>query len=159
MQSDAKQRPFFVYGTLLPGQPNFSVWEQEIMRMDTAVFSGGLLFDMGQYPMLVEADRGEVHGRLIHVKPETYTTLLRYLDRLEGFDPDRPEKSIYRRVLKKIVIGNGQEVEAWIYLGRPHLVGGLEPVENGDWAAYIAHQAQWPPWWQALIPGGDFDEG
>lgn len=68
MSSYAWQRlPFFVYGTLIPGQPNDHLWQGAIGSLEAAVFDNGRLYDMGFYPMLVEGRAGMVKGKLIRV--------------------------------------------------------------------------------------------
>ena len=48
-----EQLPFFVYGTLLPGQPNDDLWGDGIAQVETAVLDDSHIYDMGYYPMLV----------------------------------------------------------------------------------------------------------
>jgi gamma-glutamylcyclotransferase (GGCT)/AIG2-like uncharacterized protein YtfP len=91
-------RPFFVYGTLLPDQPNFCVWGEDIAHMEPATFYGGRLYDMGFYPMLIAAEADTaVHGQLITPHPAQYEAVCQRLDELEGYDPDQPESSDYQR--------------------------------------------------------------
>ena len=48
-----EKRPFFVYGTLLPGQPNYYLLEYAITHSAQAIIYDCQLYDMGPYPMMV----------------------------------------------------------------------------------------------------------
>jgi gamma-glutamylcyclotransferase (GGCT)/AIG2-like uncharacterized protein YtfP len=147
-----EQLPFFVYGTLLPGQPNFFLWGKAITGMEPAIFWGGRLYDMGFYPMLVAAANGNpVHGQLISVDPAQYDAVVQRLDELEGYDPTQPEDSEYQRQVVEVVLANGRFQPAWIYLGQRHFVQDKPEVASGDWPAYAAEsQPDLQDWWDAI---------
>ncbi len=151
MQTDAKQLPFFVYGTLMPGQPNFAVWGNDVTRLETAVLPNSLLYDLGQYPMLVETGAGKVTGFLVHIHANAYQSLLTRLDWLERYDSNHPDQSLYHRLPRMVMIQGNRDIMAWVYVGNAAYVAGLEPIAGGDWAAYLAAQPQGPPWWAALM--------
>lgn len=134
--------PFFVYGTLLPGQPNAFLWQGFEVRAEKAHLDNGRLHDMGGYPMLVEGRAGSVKGQLITIKRDFYEVVLNRLDFLEGFDPLRPHASGYRRVVREVVGENGRTAAAWVYLGRAELVNGRATIPHGNWIAYLRQQNQ-----------------
>lgn len=150
MNGDAMQPelPVFVYGTLLPEQPNAHVWGGGIAALEPAVLERACLYDMGHYPMLVEEGAGRVTGALVTVRSQTYTAVLARLDDLEGFDPAQPEASAYRRLQRDVVLVDGRRVTAWVYVGGAPYVQDCERIEGGDWAAYV-HERQADPgaWW------------
>jgi gamma-glutamylcyclotransferase (GGCT)/AIG2-like uncharacterized protein YtfP len=173
--------PFFVYGTLLPGQPNYPLWAAAIRSEQPATLPNGRLYDMaqlglGHYPLLVEdmgnsrddgrsaANQaltfpspparqgntvvGVVVGVMVEIGSLHYQTVLRTLDRLEGYRPERAEESFYRRVPRLVRLASGGQEVAWVYLGRAANVAGLEAIEGGDWKAYCASkQAEVARWW------------
>ena len=47
--------PFFVYGTLIPDQPNYYLWKDSIVSTKDGLIKNYQLFDMGHYPMIVES--------------------------------------------------------------------------------------------------------
>lgn len=147
-----QQLPFFVYGTLLPDQPNFTLWGQEIAQMTPAKFHGGKLYDMGYYPMLVTVEDGNIiQGMVITVKAEQYDAVQQRLDALEGYDPNEPDLSGYQRRAVEVILANGRSQTAWVYLGQPELVTGRPSVSSGDWAAYAAKkQTLLQDWWNAI---------
>ncbi|MEZ4594383.1 MAG: gamma-glutamylcyclotransferase family protein [Chloroflexota bacterium] len=148
------QRPFFVYGTLLPEQPNFALWGEAITAMEPATFHGGQLYDMGFYPMLVRPTVGTgttVTGQLITVDPSQYDVILPQLDALEGYDPMQPDDSEYQRQTVQVSLANGRSQTAWVYLGQAKLVTHKPVIPDGDWAAYAAqHQPNLQDWWEAI---------
>jgi gamma-glutamylcyclotransferase (GGCT)/AIG2-like uncharacterized protein YtfP len=145
-------RPFFVYGTLLPDQPNFCVWGEDIAHMEPATFYGGRLYDMGFYPMLVAAEADTpVHGQLITPHPAQYEAICQRLDELEGYDPEHPETSDYQRQQVDVMVSDGRSQSAWVYLGQPEFVVDKPEVPNGNWAAHVAeNQAELQAWWDAI---------
>ncbi|MCB8976684.1 MAG: gamma-glutamylcyclotransferase [Ardenticatenaceae bacterium] len=147
-----KQLPFFVYGTLLPGQPNFFLWGEAIAHMEPATFFGGRLYDMGFYPMMIAAEpETAVHGQLITPHPAEYQAVCQRLDELEGYDPDHPETSDYQRKRVEVVGSNGRSQSAWVYLGQSQFVADKPEVPGGSWAAYVAEsQAELQAWWDAI---------
>lgn len=143
--------PFFVYGTLLPGQPNYYLWEKQIVAQQKATLTNGRLYDLGHYPMLIEIPGEQVSGRLVTIRREAYTTVLNRLDRLEGFSPDRPDESEYRRVQREVITASDTAVSTWVYIGQNRFVHSLPIVKNGDWVTYVQYkQAHIDRWWQEI---------
>ena len=140
---------FFVYGTLLPGQPNFYYWGDAIASQETAVFSNGRLYDLGSYPMLIEAPGESVIGALISIDPACYQSVLARLDQLEEYDPEQPEQSSYIRAQREVVLENGRSQTAWVYIGQWHFQPGIPIIKNGNWVEHVAHkQTTVNQWWQ-----------
>lgn len=146
-----QRQPFFVYGTLLPGQPNSSLWDGQIVRKTAAVFDGGNLYDLGFFPMLVEEQGGSVRGLVIEVAEAAYQKILTNIDHLEGFIPDQPESSTYRRLGQTVRLADGSSRKVWLYAGRKNFVQGLSPIPSGDWLAYTTGKtADLATWWSSV---------
>lgn len=129
------QLPFFVYGTLLPGEANYYLWRDAITGYQPALISGARLYDLGHFPMLVEASDGEVRGMVVRVRPSSYPAALSLLDQLEGVNLPPLRQPGYRRV-RRIVRPMGESpAVAWVYLGSAAFVVGREPIA-GDWKSY-----------------------
>jgi gamma-glutamylcyclotransferase (GGCT)/AIG2-like uncharacterized protein YtfP len=145
-------RPFFVYGTLLPQQPNYYLWGHHILRQETAVFVNGRLYDMGHYPMLVESSTGIVKGLLVTVHRRHYDEVMAQLDQLEGFDPEQPGESTYRRLERTVQLSDGRSQLAWVYIGQEKYVNdGCKIIENGDWVNHTTgKRAQMDRWWRRV---------
>jgi gamma-glutamylcyclotransferase (GGCT)/AIG2-like uncharacterized protein YtfP len=129
-----KQLPFFVYGTLLPGQPNYPLWSAAIARARPAVFPNGQLYDLGGYPMLIEAGAGQVQGLVVDIHRDHYPAILQRLDILEGIRPGRtPVDAPYRRAGRIVRVDEGKNVESWVYLGHAGYVSGRALITGGNW--------------------------
>ncbi len=145
--------PFFVYGTLISGQPNDFYWEDCIGTAEPAYFPNGRLFDMGSFPMLLEGDGGQIQGQLMvpvkGLSEDKYQLLVQRLDRLENYDPEDVDNSPYYRVLRTVFLENDQSVLAWVYLGRPSYTVGRPKISSGDWVSHsTSNQSHMLDWWQ-----------
>ena len=161
MNCDAsEQLPFFVYGTLIPGQTNDHLWREGIRGVETAVLTNGRLYDMGYYPMLVLEGSGTVQGKLITVASGCYGEILKCLDDLEGYIPDQPSKSTYMRLKRGVTTDDGRKALSWVYVGRPDYVGDTELIACGDWIDYAAGlSSQLDSWWENVITVHELHDG
>jgi hypothetical protein len=62
------------------------------------------------------------------------------LDILEGFDPDHPQGSEFRRVQLQVSSPTGGEIVAWTYVGNETRVQTLPVVQCGDWAKHVVEK-------------------
>ncbi|MCQ4082018.1 gamma-glutamylcyclotransferase [Streptomyces sp. RB6PN25] len=129
--------PFFVYGTLRPGERNHDrVLRGRVASVEAAVLPGTLLFDGPGYPYAVDDPRGagRVHGELVEPLPEAYDEVLADLDRLEEYVPGAPG-NLYERVVREVRCGDGAR-RAWVYLAagpiRQELLASGRRA-GGDW--------------------------
>ncbi len=120
----AETRYFFVYGSLLRRYRNFNRFLKHKVRSVEPAYCQGYLYHLPiGFPGLVEVEgcHDLVAGEVMTFKcPEK---VMRALDRLEGFHPDDPERSLYQRRKLPVIVGrvrNGkkvfEEVEAWVYV-------------------------------------------
>ncbi|MEV3972493.1 gamma-glutamylcyclotransferase family protein [Streptomyces sp. NPDC050698] len=133
--------PFFVYGTLRPGEVNHDLLLRGRTRSEEpARLADAVLYQGPGYPYAVgEAGGGPVSGELITALPEAYEELLAELDRLEEYVPGDP-RSLYERVERKAVrTADGAAVRAWVYLAAPAVAARLRArgrvIASGDWRA------------------------
>jgi gamma-glutamylcyclotransferase (GGCT)/AIG2-like uncharacterized protein YtfP len=130
--------PFFVYGTLRPGEDNHTVFLRGRTRLEEpARLADAVLYDGPGYPYAVEEPGGVVRGELVTALPEEYGEVLTALDRLEGYVAGDP-RSLYERVERAVVREtDGTPVRAWVYVAGPsvtaRLLAGGERIEGGDW--------------------------
>lgn len=127
--------PFFVYGTLLPGEANYHLWREAIVDRRAAVLRGARLYDLGQFPMLVDAPDGEARGMLVRVRPSSYRAALWLLDQLEGVNLVGWGELGFRRVRRIVRPWGDAPTVAWVYVGRAAAVAGLSSI-GPDWKAY-----------------------
>ncbi|MGW0187758.1 gamma-glutamylcyclotransferase family protein [Streptomyces sp. NPDC003362] len=134
------QLPFFVYGTLRPGEPNHDLFLRGRTRAEEpGRLTGAVLYDGPGYPYAVEEPGGpEVRGELVTARPETYDELLGALDRLEECETPGDPRNLYERVARDVVrTADGSAVRAWVYLAAPpvaaRLRAGGRRIGSGDW--------------------------
>ena len=141
--------PFFVYGTLLPGQPNYRLWGDCISRIEYGRIKDCQLFDMGAYPMLVEENEKYVHGMLVFVDPEHKDEMITRIDELEGYNPEKHGESAYNREMREVELENEKTVTAWVYLGHKKYIDKGKAVPGGKWAKYVARKKEeHQDWWK-----------
>ncbi len=130
--------PFFVYGTLRPGEINHDLFLRGRIRSEEpARLPGAVLYDGPGYPYAVPEPGGTVSGELVTARPEAYRELLAGLDRLEEYVPGSP-RNLYERVERRVVrVADGSAVPAWVYLAAPAVTARLRSrgklIEGGDW--------------------------
>ncbi|MDG5807781.1 gamma-glutamylcyclotransferase [Streptomyces ossamyceticus] len=132
--------PFFVYGTLRPGEHNHDLFLRgRTSSEEPATMRGLTLYDGPGYPYAVEVpgEAAEVKGDLITARPEAYEALLRSLDHLEEYSPGAPT-NLYERVRRAAVLADGTSVRAWVYVAAPTVAARLRArgtrIESGDWS-------------------------
>lgn len=144
--------PFFVYGTLRPGEPNHDLFLRgRTVAEEPARMRGMALYDGPGYPYAVESlgdgdgdgggvgdgdgvgvvgagegrgGAGEVSGEIVAARPEAYVELLRTLDELEEYAPGDPA-NLYERVERPATLADGTVVRAWVYVAAPTVAAGL----------------------------------
>ncbi|GAA4050497.1 gamma-glutamylcyclotransferase family protein [Streptomyces shaanxiensis] len=138
--SPSPRLPFFVYGTLRPGEPNHDAFLRDrTFAEEPARLVGALLYDGPGYPYAVEEPGGgTVRGDLVTARPEEYPALLAALDHLEEYAPDDP-RNLYERVAREVLRdADGTAVRAWVYVAAPSVAARLRRrgtlIEGGDWA-------------------------
>jgi gamma-glutamylcyclotransferase (GGCT)/AIG2-like uncharacterized protein YtfP len=131
----------FVYGTLLPGQPQWSLLSRYVTDQGWVAAVRGRLFDTGLgYPV---ADLKEhtnptyvVHGRCVHLLEATAQMALDALDRYEDV-----HLGLYERL--EVTTSDGRI--SWAYsLGAdatPHF-SRLDLIPSGDWVQHLRLQQQ-----------------
>ncbi|GGZ74147.1 gamma-glutamylcyclotransferase family protein [Streptomyces subrutilus] len=130
--------PFFVYGTLRPGEVNHDLFlrgrtsAEEPARLPDAV-----LYDGPGYPYAVHRPGSTVVGELITPEPGAYPELLASLDLLEEYEgPGRPG-NLYDRTAREVLRPDGTAVRAWVYLAAELLARDLSAsgteIPGGDW--------------------------
>ncbi len=125
--------PFFVYGTLKPGEENYPRYlAGRTAEERPATISGAALYTEGRYPFLVIDPRlvqpdEQVTGVLIALKPGHYYSALRYIDDLEGYQPGNPH-NWYERIVHPVqpAAAHATPVEAWVYVAGADIVQRIQ---------------------------------
>ncbi|MBP7999697.1 MAG: gamma-glutamylcyclotransferase [Chloroflexi bacterium] len=131
---NVKFLPIFAYGTLMPGQPNYYIWAQYVLRTEPATFPRGRIHHLGGFPMLSEGGDSSVQGYLVEIAPAVYEECLEDLDYLENYRPDDPERSLYQRVEREVELACGRKTQAWVYVGNSAVTSRYPVITSGDWS-------------------------
>ncbi|MFV9504326.1 MAG: gamma-glutamylcyclotransferase family protein [Oscillochloridaceae bacterium umkhey_bin13] len=134
--------PFFVYGTLKRGEPNYVRYlTGQTASEQAASLPGAALFTAGPYPFLVRepdlvAPTAVVVGELVSLRLAVYQLVLADLDRLEGYVPGGSH-NLYERLITTVTTADGPR-EAWVYVaGAATLAqiraGQLHHIPSGNW--------------------------
>ncbi|MGW7575072.1 gamma-glutamylcyclotransferase family protein [Streptomyces sp. NPDC054765] len=138
MTTVPERLPFFVYGTLRPGEANHArSLRGRTAAEEPARIGGALLYAGPGYPYATAGPADAVvHGALVLPRAADYDEVCATLDRLEDYTPGDP-RNVYERVRTEAVCADGRTVEAWVYLAAPPLAARLRatgtPFEGGDW--------------------------
>ena len=134
----AEPNYLFVYGTLRTGVGNpvrkELMYDVELIGQSVI---RGKMYDIGRYPGAArgaDEEPGSIIGEVLKITHPK--KVLRILDQYEGFDPEMPERSEYRRELIAVQLPNGKEVMAWVYwYNLP--VAGKRRIRNNDYLDYL----------------------
>lgn len=91
------------------------------------------LFDMGLYPAAIPASDALVQGELHRMSDDS---VLHELDEIEGFRPEEPDASLYRRLETPVTLTDGRIEIAWTYFYNAPL-GSAPRIESGDYLDYL----------------------
>ncbi|WP_274915828.1 gamma-glutamylcyclotransferase family protein [Streptomyces sp. WZ-12] len=149
MTTQAERLPFFVYGTLRPGEANYGrTLRGRTAAEETARITGALLYEGPGYPYATAGPADAVvHGTLIHPRPADYEAVRSALDLLEGYTPGTPvgAGNLYERVATEAVRPDGRTARAWVYLAGEPLATRLRttgtPLADGRWTGRAAPQS------------------
>ena len=142
--------PFFVYGTLIPDQPNYYLWKDSIIDTKEAIIKNYQLFDMGHYPMILQSEGNNVHGMLMYVNDEDYEKITKIIDNLEGYNPENHGNCAYNREIKNIELENRESEKAWIYIGSEEYIKKENAVEGGNWVKHMSGKEGNKDWWKDI---------
>ncbi|MEW2068067.1 gamma-glutamylcyclotransferase family protein [Streptomyces sp. NPDC007346] len=129
--------PFFVYGTLLPGEPNHDLFLRGRTAGERpAVLPRALLYDGPGYPYAIDG-HGRVHGTLLTAAPGVYGELLGLLDHLEEYLGPRHPRNLYERVVREVELPGEGSTRAWVYLAAAAVTRSLRTggsvIAEGRW--------------------------
>jgi gamma-glutamylcyclotransferase (GGCT)/AIG2-like uncharacterized protein YtfP len=128
----------FVYGTLLPDRARGAMRELigQLRPLGTASLPGRL-YDLGAFPGAVLSDEvvTRVQGQVFELPADP--ALLAALDAYEGFDPGRPEASLFVRAGRTVRLADGSTLSCWVYVYNDN-PGDAPLIEGGDYRRWQA---------------------
>ena len=128
----------FVYGTLLPGMPNYDRFiEDHKPKVSTAKAKGVMYFLPGDgYPVVLEGD-GEVKGVMFETRD--ISVILPELDEIEKYTGVESQSHLIREI-KDVELETGDKVKAHMFLWPPSKAQWLKDnakiIQDGDWARF-----------------------
>lgn len=124
-------KPIAVYGTLIEGFHNATLWEG-LATYEECVIHDFRLVTHGWYPYAIPAEGSLTVGQIITPTSEVNAlTILSRLDHLEGVPHH------YSREVATVQLENDAMVTAWIYVPVTD-ESGLHPVLENDWRLYAS---------------------
>ena len=124
----------FFYGTLRTGfNRTTRAGLDDFLKFVGHASISGKLFDLGIYPAAVPATGSQVFGEVFEMVDAP--KVLAALDRIEGYRPAEPERSLYTRVQVPAAMDDGRTEQVWIYFYNAPL-GRASRIASGD---YIEH--------------------
>jgi len=125
----------FFYGTLMTG---FKRPGRTRVDFDLELVGHGwidaVLFDLGIYPAAIPATDSRVRGEVHRLRQ--LETVLRMLDEVEGYRPERPDASLYVRSEVAVTLDDGRVEQTWAYFYNAPL-GGAQRIESGDYLEHL----------------------
>lgn len=144
-----RKHPVFVYGTLRPGHHNHArllagntVRELPAQVSHHRLYLQGVPYAVPATDHTYRAPRPLI-GALITIAPDRYEQVMASLDTLEGYRPNHPDRSHYRRVLVDVTAQS------------PLNGGGTFDTYHRAWM-YIAGP-RFNPHTATLVPSGDYE--
>jgi gamma-glutamylcyclotransferase (GGCT)/AIG2-like uncharacterized protein YtfP len=124
----------FFYGTLMSGfkRPGRERLDAKLTPIGRGSIHAAL-FDMGLYPAAIPASDALVQGELHRMSDDS---VLHELDEIEGFRPEEPDASLYRRLETPVTLTDGRIEIAWTYFYNAPL-GSAPRIESGDYLDYL----------------------
>jgi gamma-glutamylcyclotransferase (GGCT)/AIG2-like uncharacterized protein YtfP len=129
----------FVYGSLMKGMVHHGKVAALVKEIKPASCEGTLFRLPVGYPSMLEG-QGSVKGELFTLN--NFKDIIKILDEFEGFSPTNPEKSLYMRVEKPVLVdGAKKPTVSFVYVLNPtKLPKDAVVIESGDYRASIVTQ-------------------
>jgi gamma-glutamylcyclotransferase (GGCT)/AIG2-like uncharacterized protein YtfP len=125
----------FFYGTLRTGfNRTTRAGIDTFLRFAGRASIAGKLFDLGIYPAAVPASDARVWGEVFEMADPT--KVLAALDRIEGYRPAEPDRSLYTRVRVPATLDDGRTEDVWVYFYNAPL-GRAPRITSGDYLEHL----------------------
>jgi gamma-glutamylcyclotransferase (GGCT)/AIG2-like uncharacterized protein YtfP len=128
------ERVFF-YGTLRTGfNRTTRAGVDAYLKFSGNGWISGKLFDLGLYPAAVPATDARVFGEVFEITDAP--AVLEALDRIEGYLPAEPERSLYNRVQVPATLDDGRIEAVWVYFYNAPL-GRAPRIHSGNYLEHL----------------------
>lgn len=121
---------FFVYGTLKLGGYYSKIFDDFRESSMVAKLEKYSLFDLGQFPGIVKQQGGVVFGEVHEYSQQSIVRA--EMDRIEGYSGNN-SSSLFIREKLPVILDNGTEVIANVYVFNPQLPKSAKVIKTGVW--------------------------
>ena len=120
---DPQFLPFFIYGTLMPGERNhFPLLHESIIRCEEASILGTLYYYRTEdCPALTEG-KTPISGQLLMLRAENFPEILSRMNKIEGYIAPGDPKNVYNLETADVQPAKGETVRAYVYRINPVLL-------------------------------------
>ena len=127
----------FVYGSMMKGMVHHNKLAAMVKDLKPATVEGVLYRLPVGYPAMVDG-QGTVKGELLTLN--NFKDIIKILDEFEGYSATTPEKSLYLRVEKPLLVeGAKKPVTSFVYVLNPiKLPREATVIESGDYRSTMA---------------------
>ncbi|MDO4665387.1 MAG: gamma-glutamylcyclotransferase family protein [Actinomycetaceae bacterium] len=143
---ELKYLPIFVYGTLRPGEANYSATLRgRVLARGGAQMPGTQLLLTPAYPFLrfTNNPQDTVTGELLLLHGEIFAEAIAELDELEGYIEEGAEDNLYIRIISHATVADPdqwegrRQVECYVYVASAETLekeaDDLVISSSGDW--------------------------
>ena len=119
----------FVYGTLVRNSKHNSEFMLEKMEYVGTGKIHGNLYDLGEYPGVIENNEKYVYGEIYRIHdPE----MLSVIDEYEEVDHVAPQKGLYIRKITNAILEQGTEIQVYVYFYNKS-IKNMKEIPSGKW--------------------------
>ena len=129
----------FVYGSLMKGMVHHNKLASFVKDLKPASCEGALYRLPVGYPAMVEGP-GTVKGEILTLN--SFKDIIKIIDEFEGFSPTNPEKGLYSRLEKPVLVDGAKKPSTcFVYvLNSSRLPKDAVAIASGDYRASMAAQ-------------------
>ena len=127
-----KVQKLFVYGALFEGMVHYSKVEKYVTQKNAAYLKGAMFRLPVGFPAYLEEGEDLILGQVLHLEmPELVQHLL---DEFHGYSLLKPEKSLFYRCTKEVLLDEGGALSCEVYALNPgQLPREAIPIDKGAW--------------------------
>ena len=129
-------KAFFAYGSFCQGFVHHEKIQSLVRHLEAGSVKATCYRLKSGFPVLVDEGNDLVSGEFILA--ELSPTQEAFIDELNGYNPQFPEKSLSVKKVASVFLASGETREATIYFLNPFkLTAGCQKISGGDWRSVL----------------------